>query len=341
MTVSTERFAFFFVVIMGTVWSSQGTKTFGSDVFLQRQAAFAKPSRSRLPEMRSKLLLDGEKSALVCLRGGEISIPDDDEEGSSPIATKLRNMIRSILQISDNKLPLVSGFLRTCFKTIETFTGLSLLPPPEQPSKKKSGKAKNKSKKKKINDGESKSDDKAEESESTKKPAKMKTSTPKKSSAATAKHLSASFKSTNPNYRIQKELKAFIKSPPPNLSVQVGANIRLWIVTILGAKDTIYEGEVFKLRIEFPKEYPTVPPSVYFLKKFLPLHEHVYTNGDICLSLLGNGWRPTMSAQSIAVSILSILSSAQSKNLPMDNANQAGAKPGKYQKDWVYHDDSC
>jgi len=106
---------------------------------------------------------------------------------------------------------------------------------------------------------------------------------------------------------------------------------------MIGAKGTIYEGEVFKLRIEFPKDYPTVPPSVYFLKKFIPLHEHVYTNGDICLSLLGNGWRPTMSAQSIAVSILSILSSAQSKNLPMDNANHAGNKPGQYQKDWVYH----
>jgi len=171
----------------------------------------------------------------------------------------------------------------------------------------------------------------------TKKPSKKKSSASKKAAAATKKHLSTSIKSNNPNYRIQKELKAFLKSPPDNLSVQVGSNIRLWIVTMVGAKDTIYEGEVFKLRIEFPKDYPTVPPSVYFLKKHMPVHEHVYTNGDICLSLLGNGWRPTMSAQSIAVSILSILSSAQSKNLPMDNSMHAGAKPGQYQKDWVYH----
>jgi hypothetical protein len=46
-----------------------------------------------------------------------------------------------------------------------------------------------------------------------------------------------------------------------------------------------------------------------------------------------------MTAQSIAVSILSILSSAQSKSLPMDNARQALNKPGEYQKDWVYHDE--
>lgn len=108
-----------------------------------------------------------------------------------------------------------------------------------------------------------------------------------------------------------------------------------------GAVGTIYEGETFRLRISFPAQYPTVPPSVYFLPPNIPVHEHVYTNGDICLSLLGKDWRPTMTAQSIAVSILSILSSAQSKTLPMDNAMHAQNKPGAYQKDWVYHDDNC
>ena len=148
-------------------------------------------------------------------------------------------------------------------------------------------------------------------------------------------------KSTSPNYRIQRELKAFIKDPPPNLTVQVGKNLRIWIVTMKGAVGTIYEGETFRLRISFPAQYPTVPPSVYFLPPNIPVHEHVYTNGDICLSLLGKDWRPTMTAQSIAVSILSILSSAQSKTLPMDNAMHAQNKPGAYQKDWVYHDDNC
>lgn len=349
MVVSREGFMFFFAVLLGTVWSTTGTTVFGTDVLVP-PATFGtrtSPSRSRfsLSTVRSdksygKLLLGNLSSrdtdtAVFCLRGGEISLPDDEEEGSGIIATKLRNMIRSILDISDNKIPIFSGFLRTCFKTLETLTGMSILP--EQKSKKKdkakSKPAKNESKKKKKAS--------SEDGVKTKKPSKKKGAASKKSSAATQKHLSTSIKSSNPNYRIQKELKSFIKSPPPNLSVQVGTNIRIWIVTMKGAKDTIYEGEVFKLRVEFPKDYPTVPPSVYFLKKHMPVHEHVYTNGDICLSLLGNGWRPTMSAQSIAVSILSILSSAQSKSLPMDNAQHATAKPGQFQKDWVYHDDRC
>jgi ubiquitin-conjugating enzyme E2 W len=163
----------------------------------------------------------------------------------------------------------------------------------------------------------------------------------KKVSKQAQKHVDSKIPFNNPNYRIQRELKEFVKDPPPNLTVNVGANLRVWLVTLKGAKGTIYEGETFQLRIKFPDQYPTVPPSVYFLPPNIPVHEHVYTNGDICLSLLGKDWRPTMTAQSIAVSILSILSSAQSKCLPMDNARHAQNKPGEYQKDWVYHDDQC
>jgi len=153
-------------------------------------------------------------------------------------------------------------------------------------------------------------------------------------------HLEKDVKMTHPNYRIQREMKDFLSSPPPNMSVKVGKNIRLWIITLTGAKNTIYEGEKYRLRVKFPDEYPTVPPSMYFLQP-TPRHEHVYTNGDICLSLLGKDWRPTMTAQSIAMSILSILSGAQRKCLPMDNARHAHNKPGERQDDWIYHDNNC
>ncbi|KAL3810230.1 hypothetical protein ACHAXA_003027 [Cyclostephanos tholiformis] len=159
--------------------------------------------------------------------------------------------------------------------------------------------------------------------------------------AASRKFLSSSLKSSNPNYRIQRELKEFLTSPPPGLSVKIsGKNVRLWIVTLSMPSNTIYAGETYKLRIQFPADYPTSPPSVYFLPP-TPRHEHVYTNGDICLSLLGSDWRPIMTAQSVAQAIMSILCGAQRKSLPMDNARHAGNKPGKKQDDWVYHDDNC
>lgn len=65
-------------------------------------------------------------------------------------------------------------------------------------------------------------------------------------------------------------------------------------------------------------DYPSKPPSVYFLQP-TPRHEHVYTNGDICLNLLGRDWRPNMTAHTLALSILSMLSSAKEKKIPQDN----------------------
>ena len=109
-----------------------------------------------------------------------------------------------------------------------------------------------------------------------------------------------------------------------------------------GAEGTIYAGEKYRLKFTFPSNYPFSPPSVHFLHP-IPKHEHVYTNGDICLNLLGillrhntsenidvvivftsaflgPGWMPTMTAQGIAISILSMLSSAREKKVPPDNA---------------------
>jgi ubiquitin-conjugating enzyme E2 W len=237
----------------------------------------------------------------------------------------------------------LTKLLKQFVKAAETLLGIKLLPEPKSAVKKK--RKKSKSKVAAVDHDKTYVSQNEEEKETTgsKTPtakAKVSASGGSKSAVNTQKHLVTKISSTNPNYRIQRELKEFIRSPPPNLSVKVGSNIRIWIIQMVGAKNTIYEGEVYKLRVQFPKDYPTVPPSVYFLQP-TPQHEHVYTNGDICLSLLGKDWRPTMTAQSIAVSILSILSSAQSKSLPMDNARHSQNKPGQYQKDWIYHDDNC
>ena len=259
---------------------------------------------------------------------------DDEEEDGGAVVQKVRNVIRSLLQTTKGS-PLLDGVLKSVVGMIQSLTGIDLLPKPEKSmSKKKKRVSVDKEK-----EEESSSSKKRSKTSSSSSSSSKKTKAPKKK--ASSEWETKDLKTTSPNYRIQRELKAFLKDPPPNLAVKVGKNLRVWIITMKGAKGTIYEGETFKLRVAFPAQYPDVPPSVYFLPPHIPLHEHVYTNGDICLSLLGKDWRPTMTAQSIAVSILSILSSAQSKSLPMDNARHAQNRPGKYQKDWVYHDDNC
>jgi ubiquitin-conjugating enzyme E2 W len=146
--------------------------------------------------------------------------------------------------------------------------------------------------------------------------------------------------SSSANTRLQKEIKQFLENPPDNCKLNVGSNIRVWVINIKGSDGTIYAGEEYKLKMIFPKDYPSKPPSVYFLKP-CPRHEHVYSNGDICLNLLGRDWRPTLTAQTLAVSILSMLSSAKEKTLPQDNAMHADSPPGQQQENWMYHDDRC
>jgi ubiquitin-conjugating enzyme E2 W len=275
----------------------------------------------------------------VIPRGGSVVSPSSL---CTVFVIKLRNLIKSALEICELHAPWLTKPFQSTVKIMENILGLRLCPYEEEELKvqrKKKGKQKKLKKTKKENLSKY-SSGKFEEEEEVRPQSKGSEEKSKSKNDASTKWNYKDLKSSNPNHRIQRELKQFITSPPPNLSVKVGKNIRVWIVTMRGANNTIYEGETYRLKITFPDRYPIVPPSAYFLKP-TPRHEHVYTNGDICLSLLGKDWRPTMTAQSIAVSILSILSSAKKKSLPMDNSRVAGQKPGMSQENWVYHDDNC
>ena len=295
---------------------------------------------------RSKILTDISRGG-----GSDDIILDDNDDSDGVIIQKVKHIIRSMLQ-STKDVPVVQSTLASFIQWIETSIGIRLLPQTSTVGGNAEKKKKKKKSKKQINEkSETKAQDDVSDNVSSKSAkdskdnsatvskANAKIAKSKSVSAATSMQIKKSLKATNPNYRIQQELKSFLLDPPKHLSVRTGKNIRIWIVTIEGIG--IYEGETFRLRIQFPNQYPTVPPSVYFLPPNIPVHEHVYTNGDICLSLLGKDWRPTMTAQSVAHSILSILTSATSKTLPMDNARHAGNQPGQYQENWVYHDDNC
>jgi ubiquitin-conjugating enzyme E2 W len=277
--------------------------------------------------------------------GDDIVLIDNND---SFIVQKVKNIIRSIMNSTKNS-PILHDTVSSLIHIVESLSGITLL---QEVSTSPTKDKKKKRKKKVVTTEPISKDNLNDKNDSTVKPkseeqqkkvsAKTKKTSPSKPSAiatTTSMQIKKDLKATNPNYRIQQELKSFLLDPPEHLKVKVGKNIRIWVVVMEGVG--IYTGETFRLRIQFPPQYPTVPPSVYFLPPNIPIHEHVYTNGDICLSLLGKDWRPTMTAQSIAHSIVSILHSATSKSLPMDNARHAGNQPGQYQENWVYHDDNC
>jgi len=285
-------------------------------------------SNSRNPESSLRL-----HQMILSIKGGSQTVSE-----KSIIVDKLRNVVRSIVRITERRAPATAKLVKQCVAILEKLSGLELLSKEDEITAKLKNRKK---KKKKIKvSAESDQESKIIANSGIKKTISSTASISIRPSSTAKSHLSKPLKRASPNYRIQRELKQFLTSPPPNLSLKVGKNIRVWIVTLSFPPNTVYHGEKYRLRIQFPQDYPTSPPSVYFLQP-TPRHEHVYTNGDICLSLLGNDWRPTMTAQSVAMSILSILSGAQRKSLPMDNVRHSGSKPGGKQDDWVYHDDNC
>ena len=96
-------------------------------------------------------------------------------------------------------------------------------------------------------------------------------------------------------------------------------NIYLMIV---GPKGTPYEDGMLFFHLEFPDDYPFSPPKVKFLNtdSKVRIHPNLYSNGKVCLSILGTWpgpkWECTMSLNTIALTIQSILGENPLTNEP-------------------------
>ena len=59
-------------------------------------------------------------------------------------------------------------------------------------------------------------------------------------------------------------------------------------------------------------------PSVLFVEN-IPINPYVFSNGLICLNILDTDWSPTLTVSSVALSILSMLSSTTIKRRPVND----------------------
>ena len=106
---------------------------------------------------------------------------------------------------------------------------------------------------------------------------------------------------------------------------------------------SVYAGENYTLRFKFCDNYPFEAPEVIFIGT-PPQHEHVYSNGFICLSTLSKDWSPALQTGQVVMSIISMLASATKKQIPENNdssvkyMNMMGS-PKKV--NWVFDDDKC
>jgi ubiquitin-conjugating enzyme E2 G1 len=60
--------------------------------------------------------------------------------------------------------------------------------------------------------------------------------------------------------------KELARNPPDGVSVGLGddENIFCWELMIIGPPDTLYEGGFFAAKLEFPPDFPNLPPVMTF-----------------------------------------------------------------------------
>ena len=89
---------------------------------------------------------------------------------------------------------------------------------------------------------------------------------------------------------------------------------------IIGPPETLYEGGFFKAKLEFPQDFPNMPPVMRFTSTMW--HPNIYEDGKVCISILhppgedkfnaeetaDMRWRPIHGVESIIVSVISMLS---------------------------------
>ena len=114
--------------------------------------------------------------------------------------------------------------------------------------------------------------------------------------------------------RIMRDRIKFIKSNFKNIFINWNEeNIMSSQVLLIGPKDTPYENGFFLFDVVFPENYPFKNPKVKFMTSdgHTRFHPNLYTEGKVCLSLLGTwagpSWSSSQNISSLFLAIQSLL----------------------------------
>jgi ubiquitin-conjugating enzyme E2 I len=113
--------------------------------------------------------------------------------------------------------------------------------------------------------------------------------------------------------RLAEERKNWRKDHPalfyarPEKKADNSLNLMVWEAGIPGKENSDWAGGMFKVKMEFPEEYPSKPPKCSFVPPLY--HPNIYPSGKVCLSILNEeeGWRPAITIKQMLLGIQDLL----------------------------------
>ena len=102
--------------------------------------------------------------------------------------------------------------------------------------------------------------------------------------------------------RLKKEYENLKRNPLSNCQPYLidDDDLFTWEAKIKGPENSPYENGTFKLKMEFPTDYPFKPPKIVFITKIY--HCNINSYGGICLDILKDNWSPALTIDKILLS---------------------------------------
>ncbi|MCJ1239270.1 hypothetical protein MMC14_007264 [Varicellaria rhodocarpa] len=142
--------------------------------------------------------------------------------------------------------------------------------------------------------------------------------------------------------RLGKELAKINESLPPGITLVSAPDFLEWLMDMqILDPNPLYLNKTYRLCFRFTKGYPIEAPEVTFTTcvnppREIPMHPHIYSNGIICLDLLGSaGWSPVQNVESVCMSIQSMLTGNEKNERPLGDEDVV--RGGRRPRDMRFH----